>query len=263
MNPSNTRGHAPAVADNVLFVASMAALYVGIQSVVVVAHEFAHSTTAWLLGYTSTPFTVVWGNPITMLGWDEGVPYDQLFASGGRPAEAAIGGMPLLMHAVFIILALIGLQRVSITKHKLSFYALYWFLVVNLTEMVAYLWMRPFIPTGDTGRFNQGFSISPWYLFVAGSLLLVWAFFIVLTKVMPRLDVVGDGSRAKHAIFVWMTAFLMVLWGSGLRIMTLYPDHQWRWGLIGLVLAPLWVLADRLRMDGASPSVTSVIEVVR
>jgi hypothetical protein len=79
-----------AVADNVLFGALMAALYVGIQSVVVVAHEFAHSTTAWLLGYTSTPFTVVWGNPITMLGWDEGVPYDQLFASGGRPAEAAI-----------------------------------------------------------------------------------------------------------------------------------------------------------------------------
>jgi hypothetical protein len=225
----------------------MVGLYLVVQSVVLVAHEFAHSTTAWLLGYSSTPFTVVWGNPITILGWDEGVPYDQLFASGGRPAEAAIGGMPLLMHTIFISLTLIGLQRGSITRHKLAFYALYWFLVINLTEMVAYIWMRPFIATGDTGRFTQGFSISPWYLFVAGSVLLLWAFSLILVKIMPRLDTIAGGSRAKHSIVVWLTAFITFLWGSGLRIMTLYPDLQWRWGLIGLALAPLWILLDRLR----------------
>ena len=40
--------------------------YLVIQTFVVIVHEFTHSTTAWLLGYTPTPFTVVWGNPITV-----------------------------------------------------------------------------------------------------------------------------------------------------------------------------------------------------
>lgn len=31
----------------------------------------------------------------------------------------------------------------------------------NLAELIAYLWMRPFIGTGDTGRFNQGMNLSP------------------------------------------------------------------------------------------------------
>ena len=42
-----------------------------LQSVVVVMHEFTHSTVAWLLGYTQSPFGIVWGNPLTMTGWDE------------------------------------------------------------------------------------------------------------------------------------------------------------------------------------------------
>ena len=78
------------------------AIYFALQAIVVVLHEHAHSTAAWLLGYTSTPFTVVWGNPITILGWDEGVPYDQIFPSAGHAAEAVIGGVPLLMHALFV-----------------------------------------------------------------------------------------------------------------------------------------------------------------
>ena len=45
---------------------------------------------------------------------------------------------------------------------------------------------------------------------------------------------------------VWMTAFIMFLWGSGLRIMSLYPDRQWKFGLIGLVAFSSWILADRL-----------------
>ena len=35
------------------------AIYFALQAIVVVLHEHAHSTAAWLLGYTSTPFTVV------------------------------------------------------------------------------------------------------------------------------------------------------------------------------------------------------------
>ncbi len=42
--------------NGVLF---MLLAYLVLQTFVVIAHEFTHSTTAWLLGYTSTPFSVV------------------------------------------------------------------------------------------------------------------------------------------------------------------------------------------------------------
>ena len=114
------------------------AIYFALQAIVVVLHEHAHSTAAWLLGYTSTPFTVVWGNPITILGWDEGVPYDQIFPSAGHAAEAVIGGVPLLMHALFVGLGFYLLRCLS-SSRKFTFYAVYLFVIVNLTELVAYI----------------------------------------------------------------------------------------------------------------------------
>jgi hypothetical protein len=217
------------------------AIYFALQAVVVVLHEHAHSTAAWLLGYTSTPLTVVWGNPLTIIGWDEGVPYDQLFPSAGHSAEAVIGGVPLLMHALFIGLGFYLLRRLS-TWRKFTFYAVYLFVVVNLTELVAYILMRPFAGSGDTGRFNEGFGLSPWPLFIAGTVFLCLALGQFLRRTTPRLDCVMEWSRTEHTMVVGFTAFVMFLWGSGLRVMALYPDRQWKWGLIGVAGFVTWLL---------------------
>jgi hypothetical protein len=222
-------------------------IYFALQTILVIVHEYAHSMAAWLLGYTATPFTVVWGNPITIRGWDEGVPYDQVFRSPGHPAEAVIGGIPLFMHAVFAALGLYLLQQRLPTRRKLIFYAVYLFVVVNLTELVAYILMRPFAGSGDTGRFNQGLRLSPWPLFVVGMVLLALAFGVLLRRVMPRLDQVLGGSRNKHWIVVYLTGFVVFLWGSGLRIMSLYPDRQWKWGLIGVFGFLAWIPAAGVR----------------
>jgi len=217
------------------------AIYFALQTIVVVLHEHAHSTAAWLLGYTRTPFTVIWGNPLTMQGWDEGVPYDQLFPSPGHPAEAVIGGVPLFMHAGFAGLGLYVLCRMY-RQRKLFLYVTYLFVVVNLTELIAYILMRPFVASGDTGRFNEGLRLSPSLLFVVGAVLLFFALRVLLCKVMPRLHQVMGWGRKKHWVVACFTAFIMFLWGSGLRIMALYPDRQWRWGLIGVVGFLTWIL---------------------
>jgi hypothetical protein len=216
-------------------------IYFALQTIFIVAHEYAHSTAAWVLGYTATPFTVIWGNPVTIRGWDEGVPYDQLFRSPGHPAEAVIGGIPLFIHAVFAALGIYLLQQRLPARRKLVFYAVYLLVVVNITELVAYILMRPFAGSGDTGRFNEGLGLSPWPLFVVGTVLLAFAFGVLLRRVTPRLDQVMGGSRTKHWIIVCFTAFVMFLWGSGLRIMALYPERQWRWGLVGLFGFLAWL----------------------
>ena len=55
-------------------------IYLVLQAAIVLMPRVC-ARSAWLLGY-SAPFTVVWGNLLTLRGWDEGVPYDQLFPSG-------------------------------------------------------------------------------------------------------------------------------------------------------------------------------------
>jgi hypothetical protein len=225
------------------------AVYFALQTIVAVMHEYAHSGAAWLLGYAPTPFSVVWGNPLTLEGWDEGVPYDRLFPSVGHPAEAAIGGIPMLMHAAFVGLGLYFLRTLS-NQRKRVLYVLYLFVVVNLTELVAYILMRPFAGSGDTGRFNEGFGLSPWPLFVAGTVLLSVALWVLLFNVTPRLGYVMSWSSRKHWMVLCFTAFVMFLWGSGLRIMALYPDRQWKWGLIGLVGFLAWIsLSPRYLLD--------------
>jgi hypothetical protein len=232
-------------------------LYFSAQTVIVILHEYAHSTTAWLLGCTQTFRTVIWGNPLTITGWDEGVPYDQVFRSAGHPAEAAIGGMPLLMHAVFTILGLYWLQRRLSAQHPLRGYAVYLFVVVNLTELVAYLAMRPFAGSGDTGRFNEGFGLSPWPLFVVSNVLLVWALAVLLLRVTPKLAQLLELDKKKRWITVSFTAFMMFLGGSGLRIMALYPDRQWKWGLIGIPAFLGWILlSQRQIMRAATRSIS-------
>lgn len=223
------------------------ALYFVGQTVIVLLHEHAHSSAAWFLGYSSTPFTVVWGNPFTMRGWDEGVPYDQLFPSRGNPAESVIGGIPLFMHTVFVALGLLFLLRKRATGSRLVFLAVYWFVIANLAELVAYLWMRPFIPTGDTGRFNAGLSLTPWPLFMAGTALLLFALALVVRRVMPVLDQVVAESERKHWINIVFTGFFMFLWASGLRILSLYPDPQWKWGLTGFFGFAAWMFTGRTR----------------
>lgn len=242
-----TRNAGDSSRDWIGFSLVMVATYFAIQALTILVHEYAHSTTAWLLGYTPSPLTVIWGNLVTVRGWDEGVPYDQLFPSGGNPAEALIGGIPLLMHTVFVVMCLYLLQRRTTKERKPLFYALYWFVVINLAELIAYIVMRPFAGGGDTGRFNQGLRLSPWFLLVGGTVFILIALSIMLGRVMPSFDAVSGGSRVKHQIVVWLTAFILFLWGSGLRIMSLYPDRQWKTGLIGVVGFLVWVVADHLR----------------
>ena len=233
------------------FSLAMLLMYFALQTVVIITHEYAHSTAAWLLGYAATPFTVVWGNPVTIRGWDEGVSYDQLFASPGHLAEAIIGGIPLFLHAVFVVVGLYLLQRRLSTRRKLIFLAVYWFVIVNLTELIAYIVMRPFAAGGDTGHFNRGLKLSPWFLFLLGTALLAVALGVLSRSVMPRLDQALGGSTKKHWTVVCFTAFVMFLWGSGLRIMSLYPNSQWRWGLLGLFGCVAWIAAAGLQHHDA------------
>lgn len=211
------------------------ATFAVLQAVVILMHEFTHSTIAWLLGHMESPLDIVWGNPLTMTGWDEGVDYRGLFASGRRVDAAIIGGSPLVMHTAVVAAGLVLMQRRAIAERKALLHGLYWFVIAHFMELIAYIVMRPFAANGDTGNFNRGLEIPPWFLFVAGSLAILAGLRVLFGKVLPRMNAAfAGGNRSLEWTILLLTAFFLFLWGSGLRVMLyVYPDPQWMFGLLG------------------------------
>jgi hypothetical protein len=103
-------------------------------------------------------------HPVTMRGWNEGAPYDQLFPNPGNPAQAVIGASPLVFHTIVVAFCLLALQQPAMTKLKWLFHPLCWFVIVSLMELMSYVVMPPFAPGGDTFHFNHGLALSHWIL---------------------------------------------------------------------------------------------------
>ena len=206
-----------------------------LQSVVVLMHEFTHSTLAWLLGDMPSPLGIVWGNPLMMTGWDEGVHYSRLFPSGHCAAEAIIGGGPLVVHTVIVTLGILLLQKQWMIERKWFFHILYWFVIANFMELISYIVMRAFASGGDVGHFNRGVGLSPWILFVAGTLMIMIGLYVLFRKILPLMYAVFTrGNRLNKWAILLMTAFFLFLWGSGIRVVLyVYPDPQWMFGLSG------------------------------
>jgi hypothetical protein len=215
--------------------------FIAIQWLLILMHEFTHSTVAWLLNDIHSPLDIIWGNPVMMTGWDEGVGYKKLFAEGHLHVAAIIGVSPLIMHFITVILCLKLMLRDVLLKHKWLFHGLFWFAVAHLMELIAYIPMRGFSAHGDTGNFNRGMEFSPWYLFVLGSLALGLLLYILYKKVMPRLwTLFAQDNPGLQWTILAMSAFILFFWGSGIRVMAyVYPDPQWAFGLIAFPASAL------------------------
>lgn len=219
--------------------------FVIMQTLVVIMHEFTHSTIAWFLGHMSSPLDIIWGNPLTLSGWDEGVSYIKLIKSGHLMAEAIIGVSPLVLHAAIVIPGLI-LMRKGIPKNKSFSHFLFWFVIANFMELIAYIVMRSFAHNGDTGHFNHGLGLSPWFFFIGGSLAIVLGLYVLFGEIIPRMyNVFARGNRLIGWIILIMTAFFLFLWGSGIRVIfAVYPDIQWMFGLLGFAAFGLVIVAS-------------------
>ncbi len=223
--------------DIIIFTSKVVLIFFILQALVILLHEFTHSTMAWLLGTGHHPQDIVWGNPITMTGWDEGVHYKRLFAQGKNLTAAIIGVSPLVMHFTMITCGLIYLGGKNTATKKTFFLTVYLFVLINLMELVAYIYMRSFAEHGDTGIFTRGTGTPPWLFFLLGSVLLTWALWIVFTRAMPKLqNIFFPVNIPGQWTILLLTSFIVFLWGSGIRVMA-YVEDPSRWlGAIGVIL---------------------------
>jgi hypothetical protein len=230
-----------------LYSAIAVATYFLIQSVFVILHEHIHSTTAYLMGHMASPFAIVWGNPLTLSGWDEGVSYSSLFSAGLGTDAAIIAVMPLIFHAIVVTGGLYILLSPLLLKRKWWFHLVFWLVVMNLMELIAYMPMRAFETHGDIGNINHGLALSPWVLFFPGTLIILLWLYLLFCRVLPRANVViaGDSQPVRYALLV-LAAFFVFDWRSIFRVVLLpFPDTEWIIGFAGVCACVIVILLCR------------------
>jgi hypothetical protein len=211
------------------------ATYLFFQALIVITHEFIHSTTAYLMGHMQSPLDIVWGNLVTLDGWDEGVSYSAMFNAGQGVDAAIIAVSPLIFHAVIVIGGMYLLLSGAIVKKKWLFHLIFWLVIVNFMELVAYMPVRAFSLHGDIGNINHGLGASPWLLFLSGTALVLAGLYYLFMRVLPRMYVVvaGESRLIRYVILVFSAFFLFIYRSSIRNALNFSLDMQWVTGLFG------------------------------
>jgi len=177
---------------------------------VVFAHEYAHSFTAWMLGFMPNPLMIDYGgtswlNLLLLANIDENVNYPIIFSQGHNLSAALIAfAGPGLGVGILYILSLILLKNKSITRSTMLYYFLFWFNFMAVATFYTYVPIRTFSPRGDIANIVHGTQISPWYIYIILGYLvfyILWHFFAqTLISAYSHLNLTTTSARASLLI---------------------------------------------------------------
>lgn len=217
------------------FLALLAVTFVVVHLFVLVMHEMAHSSLAVLFGVKQDPLDMVYGSWIGS-HWDENVDYSSLFAAGRGTVAAAIASAgPLSNVLLFLITAwILSVRRVK--NHPYVFHGIFWTCIVTFSMFFEYVYTRSFQYHDDFGNITHGLGISPWPLFIAGTVLGIISLYYIIVCLLPAyMAVVTPNDRSLQYASVSFLSFVIFLFYVGLRI-TNYPDvPEWWCGVTGIV----------------------------
>lgn len=187
-------------------VAIILAYYVSI-----LLHEWGHSTVAWLYGVKNSPFDIQYGGWFLMNA-DENVNYASLIQYGRGIAAALIGVAGPIVSFTFVVVSFILLNSKKLQNYTLLFILVYWFLMINMIPLVQYLAVSAFSSDGDTGRFVNGLNISAWWIFVPGTIFIIFSLWIILTiEIIKAYTVIPIKSILGQNIFLLTTLAVIFL----------------------------------------------------
>jgi hypothetical protein len=151
-------------------------------------HEYAHSFTAWFLGYKSNPLALNYGgtslsNILLLINIDQNVDNKMIYALGhpGHVALIAFAGPGT--NIILFILSFWLLRTKILRQHPYIFYFLFFYNLMNLGNIYDYVPIRTFVTQGimvDILDIEQGLNISPWLIYVVVGYplaFLIWQFF--------------------------------------------------------------------------------------
>ena len=154
-------------------------------------HEYAHSFTAWILGYKQNPLALdyghfSWDNVLLLSDIDENVDYGPILAAGrgGLAALIAVAGV-LLGNGIFYLLSRRFYTRAKAHGKRLLALFLFLFCLMNAGNFISYVPTRTFATHADMATVERGLNISPWWIALVLGIpfcIAVWHFF---ARILP------------------------------------------------------------------------------
>lgn len=178
----------------------------------ILLHEWmGHGLAAWFFGQKTSPFDIYYG------GWalfhvDENVDYSMLVATHHQIAAAIIAVNAVIVTGILFVVSLILLPRRGIQKNTFIFSLLYWALVINVIPLMQYLTLTAFSNEGDVGHFTHGLNISPWLIFIPGTIIVILALRRIFTVEVIRSYAVMQITSIWGRRLLLMVTLFTIFW---------------------------------------------------
>ena len=190
-------------------------------------HEYAHSFTAWALGWKRNPLDLNYAHPtlkvfLMQLGISQNVDEVPIFASGhGRQAALISAAGAVLGNGLISFPMSRWLNRTA-QKHAAWVWGMlaYWLTVASIGNFIDYVPIRTFITGGDLDQdmfaVERGFGWSPWTLLIVFGIPTVLATGYFFLRIEPAtLHWLSPGSRTQRVFVAVLTAcFLFDFYGA-------------------------------------------------
>jgi len=209
----------------------------------VLTHEWTHGTIAWLAGIKTSPFDIQYGD-LALWNTDEKVDYDALIAAGRGVTASLIAISPLIVNSILFAVCIVLFRQLAGDHWKWLAQFLYWFAIWNIGEVFSYMPVRTFSPRGDVGYFLRGLRLSPWWVVIAGSLLVAIGLWLALSKGLPQYFALASITQLPlQRSILWTTSFILFFWCGGVAFRYYGPaDSRSPWSLASAGLGVLSVI---------------------
>ena len=182
-------------------------------------HEFAHSFTAWLLGWKSNPLALNYAHPtpivlLAQFGIDQKVNEAPIFASGhgNQAALIAAAGMVIGNGLITYPMSRLGYAMASNRNSRGWAMFFYWTTVTSIGNFIDYVPVRTFSTGGDMFSMERGFGWSPWTVLVVLGVPIACVLIYFLLRIQPvTVSWLFPDSPARRAVLIVLTG--AVLWG--------------------------------------------------
>ncbi|MDP9902361.1 hypothetical protein [Variovorax ginsengisoli] len=178
----------------------------------VFVHEYAHSFTAFALGYKPNPLQLHFGgagllNLLLLSGIDEYVDYQNMFSHGAGWAVGlvALAG-PALGNGLTYFLSLAFANSSAARRHDgLALFA-FAVNVMSVGNFFSYVPIRTFADHGDIGHIAQALGASPSSILVVLGIPTLGAMWWLFHRTMPAaMDRLASGSPSRQRTLATVT----------------------------------------------------------
>jgi len=190
------------------------------------AHEYAHSFTAWLLHAKTNPLALDYGgwnvtNLLLQSDIDENVDYAPLFAVGRDTSAALIAVAGVLFgNGISYLASRLLFRKARQRANRAWAMFFFWLCLMSVGNFLSYVPIRTFATHADMATTALGLHVSAWAIALVLGLpfaVAIWHFF---AKILPEAEeILFPVSLLSRRILVLIAAYLVFFFygSAGIR----------------------------------------------